>query len=136
MARWLGLGSAFGVDDDDSGGTFTAVSLVVSATPPFRKRVLVEATALGDTLATYEAGIEDHSEYTFDHYYEPNETNGNLFTTLFANKTKVLFNITYTSSDIEAFEGFVSAVEPQQIVKDQLLMRRITIQRTGAISYT
>jgi hypothetical protein len=136
MARYIGLGTAFGVDDDDSGGTFTTISLVVSATPPARRRVLIDGTALSDTLRSYEAGIEDFSEYVYDHYYEPNETNGNLMTTLFANKTKVLFNITYTSSDIEAFEGFVSAVEPQQIVHDQLYMRRVTIQRTGAISYT
>lgn len=136
MARFLGLGTLLGVDDDDSGTVFTTITLAINATPPMRKRVLVEATALADTLATYEAGIEDHSEYTFDHYYEANETNGNLMTTLFANKTKVLWNITFTSTDIEAFEGFVSGVEPQQIVTDQLYSRRITIQRTGAISYS
>lgn len=136
MARYLGLGTTIAVDDDDSGSGFTTITLAVSATPPARKRVLVEATALADTLATYEPGIEDHSEYTYDHYYEANETNGNLITTLFANKTKVLWNITFTSSDVEAFEGFVSGVEPQQIVTDQLYMRRITIQRTGAISYS
>lgn len=136
MARWIGLGTAFGIDDDDSGTTFTTIVLVTTATPPARKRVRVPSIALSDTLATYEAGIEDFSEYIFDHFYEPNETNGNLFTTLFAAKTKVLFNITYTSSDIEAFEGWISDVEPQAIVHDQLLTRRVTIQRTGAISYT
>lgn len=136
MAKYIGIGTAFGVDDDDSGTVFTTITLVVTATPPARKRVRIPGIALSDTLATYEPGIEDFSEYTYDHYYEPNETNGNLMTTLFANKTKCLFNITYTSTDVESFEGFVSDVEPQQIVHDQLYMRRVTIQRTGAISYT
>lgn len=136
MARFLGLGTVLAVDDDDSGTVFTTISLAINATPPARTRVLVPGTALADTLATYEAGIEDFSSYTFDHYYEPNETNGNLMTTLFTNKTKVLWQITYTSADIEQFEGFVSGVEPQQIVTDQLYMRRITIQRTGAIAYS
>jgi hypothetical protein len=136
MARTLGLGTVLAVDDDDSGTVFTTISLAVSATPPPRRRVRIPGTALADTLATEEAGIEDVSDYVFTHYYEPNETNGNLMTTLFAAKTKVLWQITYASSDIEAFEGLVMAIEPQQIVTDQLLTRQITIHRTGAISYT
>jgi hypothetical protein len=136
MARTLGLGTVLAVDDDDSGTVFTTISLAVSATPPPRRRVRIPGTALADTLATEEAGIEDVSDYVFTHYYEPNETNGNLMTTLFAAKTKVLWQITYASADIEAFEGIVMAIEPQQIVTDQLLTRQITIHRTGAISYT
>lgn len=136
MARYLGLGTALGVDDDDSGTVFTAITLPINGTPPARERELVDATALADTLATYEAGIETHSQYSYTHYYEPNETNGNLITTLFANKTKVLWNITYASTDIEAFEGFVSNVAPAQFVTNELLKREVTIQRTGAISYS
>lgn len=136
MARYLGLGTTLGVDDDDSGSTFTTISLAINATPPPRTRVLVPAAALADTLNTYEGGIEDYSAYSFDHYYEPNETNGNLMTTLFASKNKVLWQITYTSTDVEAFEGWVSGVEPQQVTADGLYTRRVTIQRTGAISYT
>lgn len=136
MARTLGLGTAFAVDDDDSGATFTTISLVVSATPPPRRRVRIPGTALSDTLATEEMGIEDVSDYVFTHFYEPNETNGNLFTTLFGSKAQVIFVITYASTDVEQFEGVVSAVEPQQIVSDQLLTRQVTIHRKGAISYS
>lgn len=136
MARFLGLGTTLAVDDDDSGSVFTAITLPINATPPMRERELVDGTALADTLATYEAGIETHSQYEYEHYYEPNETNGNLITTLFANKTKVLWQITYTSADVEAFEGFVSFVGPMQIVTTELYKRRVVIQRTGAISYS
>ena len=136
MARTLGLGTVLAVDDDDSGSTFTTITLIVSATPPPRRRVRIPGTALSDTLATESAGIEDVSDYTFTHYYEPNETNGNLMTTLFGSKTPVLWQITYASSDVEQFEGIVMAVEPQQVVSDQLLTRQITIHRTGAITYT
>ena len=136
MARYLGLGTTLGVDDDDSGTVFTAITLPINATPPPRERELVDATALADTLATYEPGIETHSAYSYTHYYEANETNGNLVTTLFANKTKVLWQITYTSTDIEQFEGFVSNVGPAQIVTNELYKREVTIQRTGAIAYS
>ena len=136
MARYLGLGTTAAVDDDDSGSVFTTISLIINATPPPRTRVLVDGTALADTLATYEMGIEAHSEYTFDHFYEPNETNGNLMTTLFGSKAQVLFQITYTSSDVEQFDGQVSGVEPAQIVTTELYKRRITIQRKAAIAYS
>lgn len=49
MARWIGLGTAFGIDDDDSGTTFTTIVLVTTATPPARKRVRVPSIALSDT---------------------------------------------------------------------------------------
>lgn len=136
MARTLGLGTVIAVDDDDSGSVFTTISLAVTATPPGRRRERIPATALADTFATTEPGIELESEYSFEHYYEPNETNGNLITTLFANKTKVLWQITYASSDVEAFEGWVSDIEVMPIVTNELLKRRVTIQRSGSISYT
>lgn len=136
MARFLGLGTAFAVDDDDSGTVFTTITLVVNSTPPARERELVDGTALSDTLASYEAGIETFSSFTFMHYYEPNGTNDALMNTLFAAKTKVLFQITYTSTDVEQFEGFVSHVGPSQIVTNELYKREITVQRTGAIAYS
>lgn len=136
MARFLGLGTVAGVDDDDSGTVFTTISLIVTATPPARRRERVPATALADTLATTEPGIELESEYSFETYYEPNGTNDNLITTLFGAKTKVLWNITFSSTDVEAFEGYVADVEPLPIVTNELLKRRVTIARTGAIAYS
>lgn len=136
MARFLGLGTAFAVDDDDSGTVFTTITLPINGTPPARERELVDGTALSDTLATYEAGIETFSSFSYMHYYEPNETNGNLITTLFGSKAKVLWQITYTSTDIEQFEGFVSHVGPQQIVTNELYKREVTVQRTASIAYS
>lgn len=136
MARTLGLGTLLAVDDDDSGSTFTTVSLVTNMTPPSRRRVRVDGTALADTLATDEAGIEDKSDFVYTHFHEPNETNANLMDTLFGAKTQVKFVITYASTDIETFEGIVMAVEPQQVVGDQLLTRQVTIHRRTASTWS
>lgn len=136
MARTLGLGTLLAVDDDDSGTVFTTVSLVTNLTPPPRKRVRIPGTALADTLATEEAGIEDISDFTYTHFHEPNETNATLMDTLFGAKTQVKFVITYASADIETFEGVVMALEPQQVVSDQLVTRTVTIHRKTASTWT
>jgi 2-keto-3-deoxy-galactonokinase len=136
MARTLGLGTLVKVDDDDSGSTFTTVSLVTNLTPPGRKRVRVDGTALADTLATDEAGIEDKSDFVYNHFHEPNETNANLMDTLFGAKTQVIFTITYASTDVETFEGIVMGLQQAQIVQDNLLAREVTIHRRTASTWS
>lgn len=135
MARVLGLGTLNKVDDDDSGSTYTTLSLMVNITPPPRRRVRVPGVALEDTLATDEAGIEDVSDYEFTHYYDPGATNDVIVTTLFAAKTKVLWQITYADSGTETFEGLVMEVQPMPISHNEHLMRRVVVHRTGAITF-
>ena len=135
MARVLGLGTLNKVDDDDSGSGFTTLSLMVDITPPPRRRVRVESTALEDTLATDAAGIEDKSDYEFMHFYDPGATNDTIMVTLFAAKTAILFQITYADSGTETFEGIVMGLEPQPVKINEHLMRKVTIHRTGAITF-
>lgn len=127
--KLLGLGTI---------GTVNAASLtlVVDATPPARKRVNIDGCTLTDTLATYEAGIEDFSEYMFTQFWEPGDTDHEAIETLFNNKTEVAITIQYTDTGTttETFNGIVSDLEPQTITKDTLLTRKVTIQRTGSIS--
>lgn len=135
MARELGLGTLNKVDDDDSGTVFTTLSLMTTITAPPRKRVRVDNIALEDTLATQSAGIEDVSDYEFTHYYEPGGTNDTIMITLFASKNPVLFQITYALGDTETFEGIVMDIEPMPIVHNQNMMRKVTVHRTGAITF-
>lgn len=135
MARVLGLATANAVDDDDSGATFTTLTLMTTITPPPRRRVRVDNVALSDTLATHSAGIEDISDYEFTHYYDPGATNDTIMGTLFGTKNPILFQITYADSGTETFEGIVMAIEPLPIVHNQNLMRKVTVHRTGSITF-
>jgi hypothetical protein len=112
------------------------ITLLLDATPPSRKRVNIDGSVLSDTLATYEAGIEDFSEYVFNHYWEPGDSVHEGIDTLFGSKAEVAFTIIYSDSSTttETFNGKVSDLEPQPITKDGLLSRKVTVQRTGAIS--
>jgi hypothetical protein len=135
MARVLGLGTLNAVDDNDSGSVYTTLSLMTSITPPPRRRVRVPGTALEDTLATEGAGIEDVSDYEFTHWYDPGATNDTIVGTLFGSKTPVLWQITFADAGTETFEGIVMSIEPQPVVSDQYLSRKVVVHRTGAITF-
>jgi hypothetical protein len=135
MARVLGLGTLVKVDDDDSGATYTTLVLMTDVTPPPRRRVRVDATALEDTLATDGAGIEDKSDFKFLHFYDPGATNDTIVATLFAAKTQVLWQILYADSGTETFEGIVMEISPQTITGDKYLMREVTVHRVTASTF-
>lgn len=128
-SKLLGLGTVVTCNS-------VTVTLIVDATPPARKRVNIDGSVLSETLATYEAGIEDFSEYMFTHLWEPGDTVHEGIDTLFGSKAEVSFTIVYSDSSTttETFNGKVSDLEPQPITKDGLLSRKVTVQRTGAIS--
>jgi hypothetical protein len=135
MARVLGLGTLNKVDDDDSGSTYTTLSLMVNITAPPRRRVRVPGVALEDTLAVDGMGIEDVSDYEFEHFYDPGATNDNIVVTLFAAKTAVLWQITYADAGTETFEGVVAEIIPLPISDREYLRRRVVIHRTGSITF-
>lgn len=136
--KQLGLGTLVKVDEDDSGSVFTTCTILMETTPPKRERELVDATALDDTLQTYSPGNEKHSEFSFTQYWHPTDTQHASIDTLFGAKTLVLWNIVYPFSSpvTDSFEGFVSALEPASIKHNEHISRKVTIQRTGAITRT
>lgn len=135
--KLLGLGTVVKVDENDDGNSHTTVTLVLNATPPGRERELIDGTSLGDTLATYEAGIEMHSEFTFTQFWEPEDTVHASLDTLFGAKTVVEWQVVYSNtSTTDEFEGFVSRLAPQTIETNNLVMREVTVQRTSAITRT
>jgi hypothetical protein len=125
--KLLGLGTVQTVNA-------ATLTLVIDGTPPSRKRVLIDGSTLSETLATYEAGIEDFSEYMFTQFWEPGDAAHEAIDTLFGSKAEVAITIQYTDTGTttETFNGIVSDIEPATITKDTLLTRKVTIQRTGA----
>jgi hypothetical protein len=136
-SRYIGLGTIMSVDEDDSGATFTAITLCIKGTPPPRTRELIDGTALSDTLATYEMGIEQHSAFTFTQFWEPEDTMHASLDTLFGAKTQVIFTITYTTtSTVDSFEGIVSHLEPEEFTHNSIYQRKVTVQRKTATTRT
>lgn len=135
MAEVLGLATVNAVDDNDSGSVFTTLSVMTTITPPPRTRERVPNTALESTLEVFAAGIEAASDYEFTHFYDPGATNDTIMKTLFDAKTAVLYQITYADAGTETFEGIVMGMEPQPIVRGERLSRKITVHRTGSITF-
>ena len=136
MARQLGLGTIFKVDDDDSGSVFTTITLSLEGTPPNRTRRKIPGEVLGDTLATYMFGIEDYSTVSFVIYCEVNDTQHAMLRTLFTNKSQVLWNFTYASADVEQADYVISSIVPRSFGVDTLLAEEITLERMGSIAYS
>lgn len=136
--KLLGLGTLVKVDENDDASGHTTCTLVMNATPPARERELIDGTSLSDTLATYEAGIETHSEFTFTQFWEPGDTQHESIDTLFGAKTVVEWQIVYTNGTpvTDEFEGFVSRMAPQSIETNSLVTREVTIQRKSATTRT
>ena len=136
MARVLGIATVPKYDSDDSGSVFDTITLMTNATPPPRTRRRIDGAAFGDSLAVDEFGIEAQSDYLFDYWYEPNDTQHASFRTIFGAKTALLWQLVYGSNDTEQFEGKIANIEPQPYGVDNLLSERITVHRTGAISFS
>lgn len=134
-AKYIGLGSVIAVDAA-GGSSYVTIDLCVSGQPPKRERDLVDFTTLDATLQVYEPGIEKHSEYSFEYVWDPDDTNQTALYTLFGSKVKANWKITFTDATPQtwAFLGFVSQVETMPIEYNKPLMRKVTVQRTGAIT--
>lgn len=127
--KLLGLGTIMTIDGD-------TITLAVDGTPPTKRRVNVDGSTLTDDLATYEPGIEDFSDATFTQYWDPMDTDHLAIDALFDSKAAVTFTIQYTDTGTttESFSAKVTDLEPETIVKDKLLGRKVTLHRVGSIS--
>lgn len=136
--KQVGLGTLVKVDENDDGSGHTTMTIVMDATPPARSRVLVDQTALDDTLQTYAPGIESFSEFKFNQYWHPGDTVHQHVDTLFGAKTIVEWQVVYPFATpvTDEFEGFVSAMTPGTIQHNGIISREVTVQRTGAITRT
>lgn len=135
MARVLGLGSVFKVDDDDSGSGYTTITLLLDFQRPSRVRERVENAALEDTLATEGAGIEIAGDVSFVYFSDPGSTQDTIFRTLFGSKTSVLWQMLYADAGTETFEGIVMACEPLPLARGEYMKEKITIARQTASTF-
>jgi hypothetical protein len=135
--KHIALGTVIAVDTA-GGSSYTTITLAIDATPPARKRARIPQTALSDTLATNAPGIEEASEYVFNQYWHPTDSQHASIDTLFNAKTDGSWKITYPFSVTiaDTFTGWVSDLEPAVLQSNGMIMRKVTIQRTSDITRT
>ena len=135
--KHVALGTIIQVDTA-GGSSYTTITLAIDATPPNRTWVKVDQTALSDTLATFAPGIEDHSEWMFNQYWHPNDTMHASLDTVAAAKTDCAWKITYPFSSpmSDTFSGWISELSPAVLQTNGMIMRKVTAQRTTAITRT
>ena len=137
-SKQVALGTILKVDEDDSGSVFTTITLAIDATPPARKRARIPTAGLSDTLETNSAGIELSSEFVYNQYWHPTDTQHAAMDTLFASKASVIWNLVtpHGTPITDSWEGWVSDLEPALLTVDGMFMRKCTIQRDTAITRT
>lgn len=129
------IGHGTTVSWDSTGSTtWVAIGLVDSATPPGRKRARIEALTLGDTLETTSPGIEEQSEFTFTHFWEPSDTGHIALTTAFGAKSIANWKIAFPDAAAQIFLGYISDLGPETIESKKTMRQTVTVQRTSAIT--
>lgn len=134
-SKYIGLGCSVQVDPAGS-TSYVTIDQVLNFTPPTRERELVDLTALDDTLQTYAMGIEKHSTFEFEFIWDPDDTDHGALYTLLGSKAEAQWKITYTDGTPATwvFKGPVSSITVGQVEHNKLLTRKVTVQRTTAIT--
>lgn len=131
--KTIGHGST--VSWDSTGATtWVAIGLTDSLTPPTRKRARVEGTTLADTLEVYSPGIEEFSEFTFTHFWEPSDAGHIALVTAFDAKSIANWKATYPDAAAQIFLGFISDLGPEVVESKKTMRQQVTVQRTSAIT--
>ena len=93
----------------------------------------LDTTYLGTTTAkTYKRGdLYDPGTITISFLADPDD-----FNELLASSATETITITYPSGATEASSGFISSIDPATAEVDNIVSGSLTIQRTGAITFT
>lgn len=137
MDKQIGLGTLVKVDHDDD-TTFTTVACVRNLTPPGRNKNQADATCITDTLEVMLNGVEAASEFTFQQFWDPTDTNCTMIDTLLTNNTEVDWQIVFPFATpiTAAFSGHVKSTVPDQVDNGTVISRVVTVQRDSAITYS
>lgn len=135
MAKQVALGTLLKLDHDDN-ATFNNVTLVTGITPPARMRAEIDGKTLGDSLETSLLGIELKSELEFTQHWHPLDTEHEKLDTLFESGDEVPIQIVtpHATPVTDEFTIQVIKLEPEQLTVDGAYKRKVTCQRTSAIT--
>lgn len=133
--KQISLGSLLKVDHDQN-AVFESMTLVVEITPPPRTRAETDGNDLGDTLEVNLLGRESQSKMEFDQFWHPGDTEHEKMDTLFGSKAEADFQIVtpHATPVTDEFSGQVIGLTPESLTPTGAYKRKVTIQRTTAIT--
>lgn len=137
--RYTGKGALVKVNHSGDGTTMVAVGLCTNATPPPQEKATIDCTAMEDTVAVAEQGIEQLSEFSFEQAHDPADTCDDAIDTLYGNGNSVKWQlITKAGSKTwtKDFLGRVIAIVPGAVDGNSMQKRTVKVIRNGAITDT
>lgn len=130
MAKYIVHGTTMTVNS-------VAISQVRSITPPNPQRAEVDSTCLDNASETRSklAGLIDPGDVEFEIAYDPSLAAHTGLETLQGSGDIVACLITWPDSTTNGFNAFVKSFSPQGGESDTLLVARLTLCVTGAITW-
>lgn len=137
--RYIGKGALVKVNANGDTTTFLTVGLCTSVTPPPQEKATIDCTAMEDTLAVAEQGIEQLSEFSFESLHDPADTSDDAVDTLYGSSASVMWQLLTMSGTTvwtKSFLGRVFAIVPTTIDGNGVQKRTVKVIRNGAITDT
>lgn len=120
--------------------TYIDVGAVTNVTPPPQEKAVIDKTAMEDTVAVGDAGIEQLSEFVFESFHDPSDATDDAIDALYGSNADAGWRIDakYSSTQVwrKAFTGIVTKIVPTGYDGNGRLTRNVTVVRTGAITDT
>lgn len=137
MDKQIGLGTLITVDHD-ADTVFTTVACVRNLTPPGRSKNQADATCIDDPLEKTLSGLEASSDFPFEQFWDPTDSNCAIIDTLLDNDTQVNWKIVFPFDTpiTAAFSGRVIATTPSQVDNNTVIARSVMVRRDSAITYS
>lgn len=137
MDKQIGLGTLVKVDHD-ADTVFTTVACVRNLTPPKRSKNQADATCIDDTLEKTLSGLEAASDFAFEQFWDPTDSNCTMIDTLLTNNTEVNWQLVFPFGTpiTAAFSGRVIDTTPSQVDNNTVIARSVMVRRDSAITYS
>ena len=138
--RTTGRGAKVSVNASGDTTTYIDVGAITNITPPPQEKAVIDKTAMEDTEAVGDVGIETLSEFVFESFHDPSDTTDDAIDTLYGSCADVGYRIDakYSSTQVwrKAFTGIVAKIVPTGYDGNGRLTRSVTVVRTSAITDT
>lgn len=137
--RYIGKGALVKVNSNGDGNTYITAGLCTNITPPAQEKATINCTAMEDTVAVAEQGIEELSEFAFEQGHDPADTTDDAIDTLYGNGNSVNWKLETKAGSktfTKLFAGRVFAIVPGAIDANGWQKRTVKVIRNGAITDT
>lgn len=135
MTVMVANGATIAVGDGASPEVFTAYGEIIDIQGPEESRPAIDATHLGSSIRTFEAGIRDGGTVVVEQHHDPDAAVSSTLRTQFTAGTKKNHRITLTDTapaTTYTFQCLVISDSGPKISMDQTIKRTWTLRVTNA----